>query len=333
MLYKTIGTYLLLLILFACKKNESSIANSADYHIDGKTLYKGNDAIQLVGANAFHVFGPGSSDMNAWQLDIVREFIGNVKETPVSGNTIKDGNGAYLHAMQTVVDSNRLNKRITIFCAFGWDGTSANAFTGLRPSLTTWWNDYQIRLKQWATQFKGQTDVWLEVWNEPYRFDRTDGYTDAIWLTDMDTLVSIVRSTGNQNIILVPCAEQGQDESVLLNMGNKLLSNNSNILFDIHAYEKWLLDNSTNIGKRLQALQNMPIFFGEVAPLNASVLMNPKPFLDSVFNRGLSVSAWVWKYDNTDVDALLNTNGQPNNLNNNNWGINFKNLSLQPRKP
>jgi mannan endo-1,4-beta-mannosidase len=30
---------------------------------------------------------------------------------------------------------------------------------------------------------------------------------------------SAIRDTGNQNIIVVPAAEQGQDESVLLNKG------------------------------------------------------------------------------------------------------------------
>ena len=61
--------------------------------------------------------------------------------------------------------------------------------------------------------------------------------------------------------------------------------------------------------------------------------MNPKPFLDIIYNRSLSVCAWVWKNDENDTDALLTKAGLPNDNNNNNWGTTFKNLSLRARKP
>jgi mannan endo-1,4-beta-mannosidase len=73
--------------------------------------------------------------------------------------------------------------------------------------------------------------------------------------------------------------------------------------------------------------------FSKIAPLNAGVLMNPKPLLDSIYDNGFSVAAWVWKYDNNDIDALLNKQGLPNDNNNNNWGTTFKTLSLKTRKP
>ena len=109
----------------------------------------------------------------------------------------------------------------------------------------------------------------------------------------------------------------------------------SNILFDIHAYEKWLLDSPTNMNNRLNALNqnNLPITFGEIAPINAGVLMNPDPFLNLVYDKGISVCAWVWKKDESDQDALMTQNGLPNNINNNNWGTTFKNLALKPRNP
>jgi mannan endo-1,4-beta-mannosidase len=328
-------------ILTACKKAPvqtlvtSVKTDTSTYQTSGtKITYWGNP-VQLIGADAFHVFGAGGSDMNSWHMDIAREFVGNAKETPVSGNTIKDSNGAYLYSLQTVVDSNRKNKRITIICAFGWDGTAATLFSGTRPTQTAWWGNFQTTLRQWAAYFKNQPDVWLEVWNEPYRFDRTDGYTDAIWLSDMNTLAGIVRGTGNNNILLIPCAEQGQDESVLNNQGAAFLSGKRNILFDVHAYEKWLLDTDADIGARLSKLKQnkLPVIFAETAPMNAGTLMNPQSFLDSVYNRGLSVCAWVWKNDGTDQDALLTSAGLPNNINNNNWGSLFQGLALKPRKP
>jgi mannan endo-1,4-beta-mannosidase len=337
---------ILLLVLvgfFSCKKEPAETEfpliiepiYTDQFTIVGSRIFKYNNPVQLIGANALHTFSAGSNDMNSWRIDIAREFVGNVKEQPVSGFPIQDANGAYLHSLQAVVDSNRKNNRITIICPFRWNGLAATDFTGKRPTLTSWYADCKTKLSQWATQFKNQPDVWIELWNEPYRFDRTDGYTDDIWLSDMNDLTAAVRSTGNKNVILVPCAEQGQDESVLNNKAAAFLAGKTNILFDVHAYEKWLLVSNASMGNHLQQLKqnNLPVLFGEVAPMNAGVLMNPKPFLDSIYNRGLSVAAWVWKYDGNDQDALLNAQGLPNDNNNNNWGTIYKTLCLKVRKP
>jgi mannan endo-1,4-beta-mannosidase len=327
---------ILVTLLFSCNKQTTGpIIKAEEYAVSGTKIFVSSNPAQLIGANALHSFAAGGSDMNAWNIDIAREFVGNMKENPLSGAVIRDANGAFLHSLQAVADSNRANKRITIICPFGWDGTSTTMCTGKRPLLMPWWNAFKAKLRDWAIQFKDRPDVWIEVWNEPYRFDRADGYTDDIWLADMTELVNIIRSNGNNNIVLVPCAEQGQDESVLINKGNALQAGQKNILFDVHAYEKWLLVSNAAMGSRLQQLKdkNIPVIFGEVAPLNAGVLMNPQPFLDSVYNRGLSVCAWVWKYDGTDTDALLTTTGQPNNNSNNNWGSLYQSLCLKPRKP
>jgi len=331
-------TSLLFLLILACNKepdNAGQPVYTDQYSIVENKIYNYNNPVQLIGANAFHVFATGSSDMNGWNMDIAREVVGNVKQVRLTGNAILDANGAYLHALQAIVDSNRINNRITLLCPFRWNGLTATDFTGKMPALTYWWNDFKITLQQWALHFKNQPDVWLEVWNEPYRFDRTDGYTDETWMSDMNELVSIIRNTGNKNIIVVPCAEQGQDESVLLNKATQFLQNKNNILFDIHAYEKWLLPQAANIGNRLQQLKqlNLPVIFGETAPINAGALMNPSAFLDSVYKRGMSVLGWVWKYDGNDADALLNAQGLPNNDSNNNWGGMFRTLCLKPRKP
>jgi mannan endo-1,4-beta-mannosidase len=334
---KAIICLLFSVLLFACKKgsDRSKVNNSSSYHIVGKAIYYQDKPIQLIGSNALHVFGAGSSDMLSWQIDIVREFIGNVKETPISGGVIKDAVNTYLYALQTIVDSNRLNHQVTILCPFKWDTTANTDFTGKWPSNTSWWTAYKQTLAQWAMYFKNQPDVWLEVWNEPYRYDRTDGYNDDIWLTHMNELVGIVRNTGNNNIVVVPCAEQGQDESVLLANGQMLKTHYADILFDIHAYEKWLLASNTAIGSRLQQLQqqNIPVIFGETAPMNAGVLMQPASFLDSIYTRGMSVCAWLWKYDENDQAALLTTTGKPNNNNNHQWGTLYNTLCLKPRKP
>lgn len=325
----------LLLLGQACASKHEAVAPAGPYQVSQtKILFQGS-AKQFIGANALHVFGGGTSDMTSWNMDIAREFVGNMKETPLQGTTIQDANGAFLHPLQELINSHRADQRITIVCPFGWDGTSATVFSGLRPSQAPFWNAYLTKLAQWAAYFKDQPDVWIEVWNEPYRFDRADGYTDDIWLQDMTQMASVIRAAGNNNVILVPCAEQGQDESVLLNRGASFLNGKNNILFDVHAYEKWLLVSNAQMGSRLRQLHKagLPVFFGEMAPHNASVLMNPAPFLDSVYHQGFSFSAWVWKYDGTDIDALLDATGQPNNNSNNNWGSLYKEVASRKRNP
>jgi mannan endo-1,4-beta-mannosidase len=329
---------LLSFIVTSCNKENDSVTDLSDtikYSISGYKIYNYENPVQLIGANAFHTFGAGSRDMNSWNIDIAREFVGNVNETPLSGWAIKDVNGSYLHSLQAVVDSNRLNNIVTILCPFGWNGDSQTEFSGKMPSETYWWNDFKTTLQHWAIHFKDQPDVWIELWNEPYRWDRADGYTDDVWLSDMNVLVDIIRKAGNNNIIVVPCAEQGQDESVLFNKGSMFLINKKNILFDIHAYENWLLVSNTEIDNRLEKLKQnkLPVIFGEIGPLNAGVLMNPKIFLDKIYYRGLSVCAWVWKYDSNDKDALLNEHSLPNDKDNNNWGTTFQSFSLQSREP
>lgn len=328
-------SFILLFFFGSCQREESTIVGNSGYQITNSNITYNSKNIQLIGANTFHVFGAGSADMNYWNLDIAREFIGNVKETPLTGNPIQDNNGKYIYSLQNIVDENRKQNKISWICAFGWDGNSSTLFTGKSPGSTFWWEDYKTKLRSWAIHFKDQNDVWIEVWNEPYRYDRADGYTDAIWLQNMNELTAIIRDTGNKNIVVIPCAEQGQDESVLINKGSAFLNGKSNILFDIHAYEKWLFDSPTNINNRLNALNqsNLPIIFGETAPMNAGVLMNPSPFLNVLYERGISVCAWVWKKDESDQDALMTRDGLPNNINNNNWGTTFKNLAIKTRNP
>jgi mannan endo-1,4-beta-mannosidase len=332
-LFKYLFILVTLLLLQGCTKTNNPV--NTGYTTIGNKIYFNNQPTQFIGVNALHTFGAGSSDMNAWNIDIVREFVGNMQQQPVFGNVLLDNNGAYLHSLQAVVDSNRANKKVTIICPFRWNGNASTDFTGTIPSQTYWYNDCKNILKEWATHFKNQPDVWIEVWNEPYRYDRTDGYTNNLWLTEMNDLYSTIRATGNQNIIVIPCAEQGQDESVLLEKGNEFLTNKSNVLFDVHAYEKWLLVSPDEINTRLNKLQlqKLPIIFGEVAPMNAGVLMNPSTFLSSAQQKGFSMCAWLWKYDNTDKDALLDASGTPNNNSNNNWGSLFKNICTIPRNP
>lgn len=299
------------------------------YTIVGSSFRKNNLPIVRRGVNVMHTFGGNSDDMKQWNIDIVREFIGNMRDTPISGYAV-NANGTYLHSLQNIADNNRANGKITIFCPFGWDGTSTTAFLGASPSQTSWWKDYLARYRAIANQFKNQPDVWLEVWNEPYWWDRSHGYSDDLWLRDMKAMVDNIRSTGANNIILVPGAETGQDESVILTKGKVLLSGRKNIGFDVHAYENWLRDSQSSVEARIQAVKKagLAMLFGEVAPHNAAEVMNPTNFLAAARNQKSSVMAWLWKYDGSDRDALLNADGTPNNNSNYIWGSVYQAFTL-----
>jgi mannan endo-1,4-beta-mannosidase len=299
------------------------------YTVSGSTFQKNGVATSWRGANALHVFGGNSSDMNSWNVDIVREFIGNMRDTPLTGSPVNVG-GTYLYSLQNIVNDNRANGKVTILCPFGWDGTSATEFVGQNPSQTTWWSTYKKKYQTIAKQFKNQPDVWFEVWNEPYWYDRSHGYSDTLWLSDMKAMVDNIRSAGATNIVLVPGAETGQDEAVLLVKGPSLLVGRSNVGFDIHAYEKWLGDTQVSVENRTQAVKNagLAMLFGEVAPLNAGTLMNPTNFLAAARTKSSTVSAWLWKYDGADVDALLKVDGTPNDNSNNSWGSTYRDFTL-----
>jgi mannan endo-1,4-beta-mannosidase len=150
----SIYLFLLSLLIISCNKEPQKPLNKSNssysdssYTIVGNKIYHRNKAIQLIGVNAFHVFGAGGNDMNRWKIDISREFVGNTKEVWLTGYPFKDSNGSYLHSLQSVVDSNRANNRITILCPFQWNGLPTTDFTGKMPKETYWWSDFKLKLQ------------------------------------------------------------------------------------------------------------------------------------------------------------------------------------------
>ena len=57
-----------------------------------------------------------------------------------------------------------------------------------------------------------------------------------MWLLDAHEMVENIRAV-NQNIIVVPGALDGQDESIILRKGRELLSGQSDLVFDVHGYQ------------------------------------------------------------------------------------------------
>jgi len=150
----------------------------------------------------------------------------------------------------------------------------------------------------------------------------------------MRTLLALIRNAGVPNIVVLPVGAMGQDEGPLLTMGAELVAEYPNVVFDIHAYQRWLKKPAAEVRARMYALRarGLAFLFGEVGPTNSGELMDPTDFLAEARSFGASVLAWIWKCrkDAADGNALLICSPQDaagtsalNDEQNNNWGTTF----------
>jgi mannan endo-1,4-beta-mannosidase len=73
--------------LVSCQNRKTPAILKSEYTISGDKILNSGKPIQLIGANAFHSFGASTTSndaMKSWNIDIAREFIGNIKENPIS---------------------------------------------------------------------------------------------------------------------------------------------------------------------------------------------------------------------------------------------------------
>jgi mannan endo-1,4-beta-mannosidase len=303
--------------------------------IGDQVLYNDTPAV-FNGVNAMQTFGAMSDSLFAvWNVAIVREFVGNVREQPIAGSPILGADGKWLHSLQSIVDRHRAVGRITVLCPFGWvdDQGNRQLFTGLNPLETSFYEEYSAKMLEWALQFKDQPDVWIEVWNEPFHWDNQNGYSHELWLETMEELIDQLRWVeGFENIILVPGNEQGQGEDAILTYGEDLLEGRYNVLFDLHAYEKWLVkSDSTEQIQRIQAIMDhgFALTFGEVGVHNVSDIMDPSTFLKVVDDQGVSTMGWLFVSDGSNSNALMDDQNMPNAHSGNAfWGTTFQSFLL-----
>jgi mannan endo-1,4-beta-mannosidase len=207
-----------------------------------------------------------------WKIGIVREFIGDLLHQPMSGRVVHSGS-SWLHPLQSIVDTNRRNSIVTILCPFGWNGTSD--FSGSNPREMPFFVDYKRRWQAVAKQFASQSDVWLELWNEPYNW-HGQNFSDSMWLSDAIEMVENIRSV-NQNIIVVPGALDGQDESIILRQGRALLTGRSDLVFDVHGYERWMKSGitSTSVKQRISAVADVSNTHSPKSDFSAHFICEP----------------------------------------------------------
>jgi mannan endo-1,4-beta-mannosidase len=282
---------------------------------------------RLVGANGMHVFGPGSEDMASWGLGLSREFIGNMDEQPIDGWPLQDSRGSWLHPLRDVVEDNRAHGLLTLLSPMGWDGEEL--IYASEPSEVPWRSDYDERLAAIAAAFAEDPDVWISVWNEPYDWTG-EGFSEDRWLEDINSLVAVVRGVGFSGVIALPGSHMGQGAEVWISHGALVDDPLDNHIFDLHAYERWLLERSpTEAEEELDQLDQAGLCWmvGEIAPYNAGEPMDPRSFLQLPPVQRRSLSAWLWKYSDSDPDALLRADGSPNDLDNAQWGSTWRSLA------
>ncbi|MFT4737486.1 MAG: mannan endo-1,4-beta-mannosidase [Cyclobacteriaceae bacterium] len=302
------------------------------YQIEGVNILNNNQAVTFKGVNALQTYGlVNPTLMNDWNIQIVREFIGNLREQPIDGFAIQASDAVWYHPLQNIVDQNRANNKITILCPFGWvnDEGIRTLFTGLNPSSQDFYEAYKLKMALIAQHFKDQPDVWIEVWNEPYHWNNENDYSHNVWLQDMKDMVDNLRwVAGFQNIIVVPGNEQGQSEEAVMMLGNELLEDRYNLVFDLHAYEKWLVNtNEEELITRIERIKNagFALIMGEVGVQNVGDVMPVQDFLNAAKSTDLSVLAWLWDRNSAYRNALLTEEGLPHaTADNNFWGTAYK---------
>jgi hypothetical protein len=131
------------------------------------------------------------------------------------------------------------------------------------------------------------------------------------WLTMQQTIMSAIRGTGAQNIMLADGTNGGQDQawddtshlvmkhSAILQYGPTIASQFNNVVFDTHIYGEWSSPGamSTRMPLYLAAAkaESLPLIFGEYGQTidgdDAAVV---PALLDIANQDGIGRVAWAW---------------------------------------
>jgi mannan endo-1,4-beta-mannosidase len=277
--------------------------------------YRGVNGLGVYGYDGQSFKNSPGGTMKDWGVNMVRQPVFEFDRIPFASGTVPGPGGkGTLHNLQGLVNDIKTHvgpSTVTILCPFTWQGEEVLAQT---PSAVPYIGAYKARLSGMAKQFAGQSNVWLEVWNEPYTVNGP-----GTWLGDMKGLVDSLRvNTGFTGKIVVPGGNYGGHESPILTSGKALVDYDPlhNIVFDLHAYSNFTEnETATSIASRIQTIKNtgLDFIFGEFGPqkLGRSGTLDVAPFLTAVKQKQITALAWNW--DSDDVNALHNNDGSLNN--------------------
>ena len=298
-----------------------TVTPGATYEIRGTDILQNDVPTVFGGANAFFIYGGSTSTMAGWNINIVREPLPDLSETPISGATVQGSDGSYLHPMADVVADNRANGKITILCPFQWLPSSGQFFRAgaFEAKLLRCLQREDASHRGILRQPARCLDRDLERAIPRFERSQTGCTTPKTWWDN-------IRDAGNNNIVLVPGDYYGSSEDVILSHGSKLLEGRSNILFDLHGYA-WETNTQENTEQRIRTIHDrgFAMIFGEDGPGTSAGVVNPTNFLKAALHQEVSTVLWNWNFNTSDPNAFFNSSSQPNDTPANfNWSTTAK---------
>jgi mannan endo-1,4-beta-mannosidase len=296
----------------ACLAAVSPSHATDTYSVTGTNIMKNGKMWIGTGCDDFEQ--TGLTTVTGYGFQIVRIPIDDMTECPIytSQGTLHTSLG-YEHPLQDVVSNNRSQGLITILTPFGWDLGSNQQILNNFPSQMSYYAAFKTKLAAIAAAFAGQTDVWIEVWNEPYPWTNT-GFTESQWLSDMNDLYNTIRGQCS-NIILIPGQAEDTQETVLVDKGSTFLSGKTNVVADIHCYNGWTGNSEANSISRIQNIRNAgwALIFAEAG--QDQYVTNCTNLLNAAVSQGVPTLGWSW---NANDGSQLVSNGTPTA-----WGNQF----------
>jgi Cellulase (glycosyl hydrolase family 5)/Domain of unknown function (DUF4114) len=178
------------------------------------------------------------------------------------------------------------------------------------------WETLKNYWRNMAQQFKDNPYIWFNLHNEPgNNLAKPDK-----WVNYHRELINIIRAEGANNTIVIDGEAWGQDydTQTIPNYAHQVMDKNQNIIFSIHAYDRW---NGKDIGQYFDTLdvKDIPVIVGEYGFENAG-----QSTLDAT-NRAIAatqereIGRIVWAYTTNGNQGLSSVS--PQNFNGTNTEI------------
>jgi mannan endo-1,4-beta-mannosidase len=173
-------------------------------------------------------------------------------------------------------------------------------------------NEWEILKDYWrdmAQEFKDNPNVWFNLQNEPGNATANS----AKWVAYHRELIDIIRGEGANNLIVVDGEAWGQDfpTQTIAGYADRILNNNQNVVFSIHAYDRW---NNNDIASYLDELyvRDIPVIIGEYGSENAgqNTLNATIKTIAATQEREIGRIVWEANLTSGDTEDFNGTNPQ-----------------------
>lgn len=187
---------------------------------------------------------------------------------------------------------------------------------------------------EWAAgRYKDNPYVWFNIANEPGPDPTPGDYT--IWQDLHSDAIDIIRGEGANNLIVIDgtwfgqdrswetwitgtdlCTELPPEESAVLGYSAPLLSGNSNIVFSLHVYEMWGLDECTaqqhrdRLTEYVEGVRALgaPIIVGEVGHKLTEDDLQRIAAAEALYAVAENLNLGILAYSSQDANAQASAN-------------------------